>query len=69
MNDFLTLDEVAQMWRCTRRRARDVITKLPGFPELVPGSTFRKPLWLRQAVLEFAGGNFYAHEEEEEATA
>lgn len=54
MNDeLLTLDDIAGMYRCTRRHARDVITKLVGFPQLAPGSTERKPLWLRVEVRAF----------------
>lgn len=66
MSDLMTLDEVAEMWRCTRRRARDVITKLDGFPPIAPGASFRRPLWLRSAVLEFVASNV-RHEEAEPA--
>jgi hypothetical protein len=51
MNDeLLNLGDIASLYRCSRRHARDVITKLVGFPELAPGSTPRNPLWLRTEV-------------------
>jgi hypothetical protein len=48
--ELLDLDNIAELYRCTRRHARDVITKLVGFPEIAPGSTPRNPLWLRVEV-------------------
>ena len=48
--ELLTLDDVADVYRCSRRHARDVITKQVGFPEIAPGSTARHPLWLRIEV-------------------
>ena len=54
MNDeLLNLGDIASLYRCSRRHARDVITKLIGFPELAPGSTPRNPLWLRTEVRAF----------------
>lgn len=52
-DELLTLDDLASMYRCSRRHARDVVTKLIGFPELAPGSTPRNPLWLRVEVRAF----------------
>jgi len=54
MNDLMTIDDVAGMWKCSRRHARDVLTKLPGFPEPAPGSTLKRPVWLRSEVRAFA---------------
>jgi hypothetical protein len=54
MNDLLTIDDIAAMWKCSRRHARDVLTKLPGFPEPAPGSTLKRPVWLRSEVRGFA---------------
>lgn len=48
--ELLDLNDIAAMYRCSRRHARDVITKLIGFPDLAPGSTGRHPLWLRIEV-------------------
>lgn len=52
-DELLTLDDLAAMYRCSRRHARDVITKLVGFPKVAPGSTTRNPLWLRVEVRAF----------------
>jgi hypothetical protein len=51
--ELLTLDDIASMYRCTRRHARDVIVKVVGFPPFAPGSTQRNPLWLRVEVRAF----------------
>lgn len=51
--ELLTLDEIAELYRCSRRHARDVIVKLIGFPDIAPGSTARNPLWLRTEVKAF----------------
>ena len=53
MNDLLTLEEIAQMHRCSSRHARDVLVRLPGFPCEAPTSTPRKRLWLRSEVRAF----------------
>lgn len=51
MNDeLLTIADLAGLYRCSYRHARDVITKMVGFPELAPGSTPRNPLWLQVEV-------------------
>lgn len=50
MNELLDLADIATLFRCSRRHARDVITKLVRFPEIAPGSTPRNPLWLRAEV-------------------
>lgn len=52
-DELLTLDDLADMYRCSRRHARDVITKLLGFPKSAPGSTARNPLWLRLEIRNF----------------
>lgn len=52
-DDLLTLSDIAELYRCSRRHARDVITKLIGFPEIAPGSTPRNPLWLRVEIRAF----------------
>lgn len=54
MNDeLLTLSDIAELYRCSRRHARDVVVKRVGFPEVAPGSTQRNPLWLRAEVRAF----------------
>ena len=54
MNDeLLSLVQIATMYRCSYRHARDVITKTIGFPDIAPGSTQRNPLWLTESVRDF----------------
>lgn len=51
MNDeLLDLGDIAALYKCSRRHARDVITKAVQFPEIAPGSTPRNPLWLRAEI-------------------
>jgi len=52
-NELLDLDDIASLYKCSRRNARDAIVKLVGFPDLAPGSTPRKPRWLRIEVRSF----------------
>lgn len=52
-DELLTLSDIAELYRCSRRHARDVITKLIGFPFVAPGATPRNPLWLRTEVRAF----------------
>lgn len=53
MNDLMDLADIAELFRCSRRHARDVIVKAVQFPEIAPGSTPRNPLWLRVEVRSF----------------
>ena len=55
-DELLDLSDIASLYRCGRRHARDVITKLIGFPATAPGSTQRNPLWLRVDVRGFLHG-------------
>lgn len=52
-DELLNLADLAELYRCSRRHARDVITKLVGFPEIAPGSTPRNPLWVRVEITAF----------------
>lgn len=54
MNDLLTLDDIAAMWQCNRRHARDVLVKHAEFPPPAPGSTVKNPVWLRSEVRSYA---------------
>lgn len=54
MNELLTLDDIATMWRCNRRHARDTVVKGSGFPETAPGSTLKNPVWVKVEVRAFA---------------
>lgn len=49
-DELLTLDDIATMYHCSRRHARDVVVKAVGFPEQAPGATPRNPLWVRSEV-------------------
>lgn len=51
--DLMTLADIAAMNRCSERHARDVLIKLPGFPDEAPTSTPRNRLWLRSEVRAF----------------
>ena len=57
MNDeLLTIQDIADLFRCNYRTARDVKVKLIGFPKPAPGSSLRIPLWLRSEVRAFLHG-------------
>lgn len=51
--ELLTTEDLAELYRCSRRHVRDVIVKTLGFPEQAPGATRCKPLWLRSEVRAF----------------
>jgi len=53
MIGLLNLDDLAKIYKCSRRHARDVLTKTIGFPDIAPGSSARNPLWLRSEVAAF----------------
>jgi hypothetical protein len=53
MNELLTLEDIAAMNHCSLRHARDVLVKIPGFPQEAPTSTPRNRLWLRSEVRAF----------------
>ena len=53
MNDLLTLDDIAKINHCSVRHARDVLVRLPGFPDEAPTSTPRNRLWLASEVRAF----------------
>jgi len=53
MDELIDLSEIAAMYKCSRRHARDVITKMISFPAIAPGSTDRNPRWLRIEVRAF----------------
>lgn len=54
---LLTLDEIADLWKCPRRYARDCLTKRPEFPKPAPGSPVRKPVWLMDDIRRFLAQN------------
>lgn len=53
MSDLLTLDDIAGMWRCSIRYARDVLVKMPGFPAPAPGARVRNRVWNREEIEAF----------------
>ena len=55
-DDLLTIQDIADLFRCNYRTARDVKVKLIGFPKPVPGSSPRIPLWLKSEVRAFLHG-------------
>lgn len=50
MTDLLTIQDIADMHRCSVRHARDVIVRMPGFPPEAPTSTPKNRLWVRREV-------------------
>jgi hypothetical protein len=52
-DELVTLDDLADLYRCSRRHVRDVIVKTPGFPDMAPGATTYKPRWLAVEVRAF----------------
>ena len=54
MSDLLSIEEIAAMWRCSVRHARDVLVKLPGFPLPAPGSGPKHRVWVAKEVRAFA---------------
>jgi len=50
---LLTLDQIAATFHVSRTHARDALVKRPDFPKPVPGSTKKKPLWLRDTIEAF----------------
>lgn len=55
-DELLTLQDIADLFRCTYRCARDVKVKMVGFPAPAPGSSQRIPLWLKSDVRAFLHG-------------
>ena len=53
MTALLTVDDIAHMWGVTRRYARDVLVKTPGFPLPAPGSSARCRRWARDDVYAY----------------
>jgi len=51
--ELLDLDDIAKLYKCSRRHARDVVTKTTGWPDIAPASSPRNPLWLNIEVRAF----------------
>jgi hypothetical protein len=54
MIELLTIDDIAGMWRCSVRHARDSLVKQPGFPAPAPGSGPKHRVWVAREVRDFA---------------
>ena len=52
-DELMTIDDIAGLYKVSRRTARDSIVKQPGFPNKVHGSSVRKPRWMSEDVLTF----------------
>lgn len=52
-DELMTLDDIAEMHKCSREHARDVIVNTPGFPPEAPTSRPRHKLWIRDEVVQF----------------
>lgn len=50
MIELLDLDDIAKLYRVSRRHARDVLVKQPGFPRPAPGSSTKIPLWNAEKI-------------------
>jgi len=50
---LMDLDDIAALYRCSRRQARDVITKRADFPRIAPGCSTRRPMWLGAEVAAY----------------
>ena len=59
-DELLTIQDIADLYRCSYTTARDQKVKLIGFPARVQGSSERKPLWLKSQVRAFIHGKQFA---------
>lgn len=53
IDELVGLDDIAELYGCSRWKARDHIVKSPGFPDIVPGSSWKQPRWLASDVRQF----------------
>lgn len=49
-NELMDWDDIARLYRTTRRKVRDTIVKVPDFPKPVKGSSVRDPLYPAEKV-------------------
>jgi hypothetical protein len=52
-DELLTINDIAALYKVKRERARDSIVKLPGFPDIAPGTTWKQPRWVAAEVRAF----------------
>jgi hypothetical protein len=53
MDELLTIDDIAELYKVSRWQARDNVVKSEGFPPIAPGTTWKKPRWLATDVRRF----------------
>lgn len=58
MIELLDLDDIAKLYRVTRRHARDVLVKQPGFPKPAPGTSSKIPLWHADKIRAYIAEEF-----------
>jgi hypothetical protein len=56
MIELMDLNDIAKLYRVSRRHARDVLVKQPGFPPPAPGTSVRIPLWLKKDLEDYLSG-------------
>lgn len=52
-DELMTIEDIADLHKCSRAHARDVIVKTPGFPAEAPTSSPRHKLWVKEEVVIF----------------
>jgi hypothetical protein len=58
MIELLDLDDIAKLYRVSRRHARDVLVKQPGFPTQAPGTSSKIPLWSAAKIQAYIADDF-----------
>lgn len=56
IDELVGIEDIAALYQCSRWKARDHIVKSPGFPNIVPGSSWKQPRWLASDVRRFLRG-------------
>lgn len=58
MIELMNIDDIATLYRVSRRHARDVLVKQPGFPKPAPGSSPKIPLWHADKIRAYIAADF-----------
>jgi len=53
MNDLLTIEDIANLWKVSVEHARRYLVRLPEFPRPAPGSTRKNKRWRETDVRSF----------------
>lgn len=56
IDELVGIEDIAELYKVSRWKARDHIVKSPGFPNIVPGSSWKQPRWLASDVRRFLRG-------------